>query len=88
MTCKSNTVNRCTGVGTMKSRIQNVRNYRLQPTVYLASRVPASDTEGMLAPRLGSTARLAWEPRAIGVAELCGRQLRTAPPGEPVAPLN
>ncbi len=72
----------------MKSRIQNVRNYRLQPTVYLASRVLASDTEGMLDPRLGSTVSLPWEPRVIGVAELCGRQLWTAPPGEPAAPLN
>ncbi len=72
----------------MKSRIQNVRNYRLQPTVYLASRVLASDTEGMLDPRLGSTVSLLWDPRVIGGAELCGRQLRTVPPGEPAAPLN
>ena len=72
----------------MKSRTRDVLNYRLQPTVYLASRDSVADSEGTLDLRSGSPLSLPWEPRVVGVADQCGRQLRNAQPGEPAAPLN
>ena len=74
-------------VGTMKA-IQDVPNYRLQPTVYLASRCTAAEAEKEAGPRIGRIATLPLGPRVPGVSRARGRIMKAGQPRSPVAPLN